>query len=301
VKDHAQAAARIEKDKALFGGHELDGKTLGVVGLGQIGGRVVNAALALGMKVVGYDPELSLEAAWQLPGDRVERAKSLDDLVSISDFITLHVPYMPSTHHMLGKPQLARLKKTAHLVNFARGELVDSEELRNLYDRGHTGKYVTDFADEFMHGHPKTIMLPHLGASTEEAEENSAAMAAKTVKDFLLTGAIRHSVNFPTCSLAQHRDAARLCIVNQNEPGVLGRILSFLGQHNINITQQINMSRGNIAYTVVDIENFPRDPTQLQEELGHVEGIISSRFIGKPFLDELGMPGTFFRQYTPRK
>ncbi|GLC46137.1 hypothetical protein PLESTB_001194100 [Pleodorina starrii] len=297
-KEYEKAAKRIEKDKAMFVGTEIQGKTLGVVGLGAIGGLVVNAALALGMKVVGFDPVLSLDAAWKLPGDRMQRANSLEDLLKVSDYITVHVPYIKNaTHHMLNGANLELCKPGVHLLNFSRGEIIDGEALLDMYKSGRmTGKYVSDFADQYLSGHPKHIVIPHLGASTEEAEDNSAAMAADTIKDFLETGTIRNSVNFPQTVLDKKPGhiGGRLCIVNKNEAGVLGQITTYLGTRNVNIEQQINTSRGDIAYTVLDFANV-EDPAGLQEGLAKAcPGIISSRFIGNVFDDELGKPGTFY-------
>ncbi|GLI61317.1 hypothetical protein VaNZ11_003673 [Volvox africanus] len=297
-KEYDKQAKRIEKDKAMFVGTEIEGKTLGVVGLGAIGGRVVNAALALGMKVVGFDPVLSLDAAWKLPGDRMQRANNLEELLKISDYITVHVPYIKgATHHMLNGANLELCKPGVHLLNFSRTEIIDGEALFDMYKSGRmTGKYVSDFADPYLSGHPRHIVIPHLGASTEEAEDNSAAMAADMIKDFLETGTIRNSVNFPQTVLDKKPGhiGGRLCIVNKNEAGVLGQITTFLGTRNVNIEQQINTSRGDIAYTVLDFGKV-EDPAGLQEGLAKAcKGIISSRFIGNVFDDELGLPGTYF-------
>lgn len=296
--DYDKIAKRIEKDKAKFVGTEIEGKTLGVVGLGAIGGRVVNAALALGMKVVGFDPVLSLDAAWKLPGDRMTRAESLEDLLRASDYITVHVPYIKNaTHHLLNSTNLKICKPGVHLLNFARGEIIDGEAVRDMYNSGAlTGKYISDFADPYLQGHAKHLVLPHLGASTEEAEDNSAAMAADTVMDFLETGTIRNSVNFPQTVLDKKPGhiGGRLCIVNKNEAGVLGQITTFFGAKKLNIEQQINTSRGEIAYTVLDFGKV-EDPAGLQAELAQkCSGIISSRFIGNVFDDEMGQPGSFF-------
>eukprot|EP00239_Pterosperma_sp_CCMP1384_P000653 CAMPEP_0197847014 /NCGR_PEP_ID=MMETSP1438-20131217/4985_1 /TAXON_ID=1461541 /ORGANISM="Pterosperma sp., Strain CCMP1384" /LENGTH=530 /DNA_ID=CAMNT_0043458819 /DNA_START=104 /DNA_END=1696 /DNA_ORIENTATION=+ len=298
--DYAKSSARIEKDKKMFVGQEISGRTLGVIGLGHIGSRVVNAALALGMNVIGYDPVLSLEAAWRLPGDRMTRANSLEELMSKSDYISLHVPYIKdATHHLINAEMLSICKPNLHILNFARGEIVDGAALKQFYDSGKlTGKYISDFADVDLMKENRQIVLPHLGASTGEAEENSAAMAADTIQAFLETGTIRNSVNFPAVDLAPLPKAqmARLCIVNNNAPGVLGQITTFLGNKSINISQQLNVSRGNIAYTVIDMDKRPQNPGELQDELvSACEGIISSRFIGDPFDDEFGQPGTFFK------
>jgi D-3-phosphoglycerate dehydrogenase len=298
--DYAKVAKRIEGDKAMFVGQEIAGKTLGVVGLGQIGARVVEAALALGMQVLGYDPALSVEAALMLPGDRLRRVEKLEDLLAASDYISLHTPYIPGvTHHLLNPETLKQCRPGVHLLNFARGEIVDGAALKAAWDSGAmTGKYIADFTDADLMGHPRHIVLPHLGASTGEAEENSAAMAADTIKSYLETGSIRHSVNFPAVSLpyATGGIKARLCIVNQNTPGVLGAITTFLGDNNINIVQQVNVSRGDIAYTVIDMGDIPANPDQLQTDLASTcEGVISSRFLSDPFNTELGKPGTFYQ------
>lgn len=296
--DYEKVAKRIEKDKAKFVGNEIEGKTLGVVGLGAIGGRVVNAALALGMKVVGFDPVLSLDAAWKLPGDRMARANSLEDLLKVSDYVTVHVPYIKgATHHMLNANNLKLCKPNVSLLNFSRTEIIDGKAVKELWDSGKiTGKYISDFADPDLSGHARYLVIPHLGASTEEAEENSAAMAADTIKDFLEHGTIRNSVNFPQTVLEKKPGhiGGRLCIVNKNEAGVLGQITTYFGQKGLNIEQQINTSRGEIAYTVLDFGKV-EDPAGLQEGLAkNCPGIISSRFIGNVFDDELGQPGTYF-------
>ncbi len=185
--DYSKISVRIEKDKAMFGGTEIEGKTLGVIGLGAIGSRVVNAALGLGMNVVGYDPVLSVEAAWRLPGDKMSRADDLNQLLEVADYITIHVPYIKGvTHHLIDAEALKKCKPGVHLLNFARGEIIDGAAVRAGYDSGKlTGKYVSDFSDPDLMGHPRHLVLPHLGASTVEAEENSASMAAETLMDFL--------------------------------------------------------------------------------------------------------------------
>jgi D-3-phosphoglycerate dehydrogenase len=297
--DYDAISKRIEADKAMFGGCEVEGKTIGVVGLGAIGAKVVTAALGLGMKVVGYDPVLSLDAALQLPGDRMKRVTDLDDLFAEADYITVHVPYIKGvTHHLINSEALAKCKPGVHLLNFARGEIIDGAAVRSGYDNSTlTGKYISDFSDPDLMGHPRHMVMPHLGASTEEAEENSAAMAATTMMDYLETGTIRNSVNFPTTILAPQKNSsgARLCIVNRNEPGALGEITTFLGSKGLNISQQINTSRGDIAYTVIDFTNQPDDAETIQAELAEkCSFIISLRFLGMVFDDDLGEPGTYF-------
>ncbi|KAG1673575.1 hypothetical protein FOA52_003875 [Chlamydomonas sp. UWO 241] len=290
--DYEKINKRIEKDKAKFVGNEIAGKTIGVVGLGAIGGLVVNAALALGMKIVGYDPALSMEAAWKLPGDRMIKAKSFEELLKVSDFITFHVPYIKNaTHHMLNGEMLQLCKPGVHLLNFARREIIDGEALKDMWRGGRmTGKYISDFADPYLQGKPQHIVLPHLGASTAEAEDNSAAMAADTIQAFLEHGTIRHSVNFPQAELDAKKGASlRLCIVMKNCPNALGTLTSFLGEKRINIEQQLMTSRGDVGYTVIDFNSFGamdssdahRGAAEFQAELGaRVPLLISSRIIG---------------------
>mmetsp|Transcript_89976 Transcript_89976/g.226300 ORF Transcript_89976/g.226300 Transcript_89976/m.226300 type:complete len:468 (-) Transcript_89976:62-1465(-) len=296
-QDHSKVEKRIEADKALFAGQEVMGRTLGVVGLGQVGARVVEAGLALGMHVVGYDPALTLDAALRLPGSRMERTGSLQDLLRLSDYVTLHVPYIPDlTHHLINEEVLPLCKPGMHLLNFARDEIVDGAAIKSAWDSGSwCGKYVADFANKELNGHPKFLCLPHLGASTAEAEENSAAMAADTMRLFLETGSIRHSVNFPNLQPQAREGDARLCVVHKNEPGVLGELTGYLGSQKINIAQQLNSSVGKIAYTIIDMQDCPPDPAGLQEALvGVCPEIISLRFLGRLHENEMGQPGTFF-------
>lgn len=281
-KEHKKIEKRIEKDKSLFGGQELLGKTLGICGLGNIGAMVAESALALGMKVVGYDPKLSVDAAWRL-SSKVERCDSLEDVFSKSDYVSVNMPYIKGvTHGAISAAVLAKMKPTCHLLNFARGEIVDGQALLQLYENGHKGRYICDFADEGMQNHPKFMCIPHLGASTEEAEDNCAAMAANQVINFLETGSIINSVNFPTAHLAPQKGHTRLCIVNQNIPGVLGAITTLMGQRGINIAQQLNTSRDKIAYNVLDLQDFPEDADKsaaLQKELASITGVLSTRLI----------------------
>ena len=274
---------RIEKDKKQFGGTELYGKKLGVIGLGHIGAAVADAAIALGMDVIGYDPTLGVDAAWRLPGHILQRADSLEELVTSVDYLTLHVPYMKETHHLIDHTLLRLMKPECHLINFARGELVDTLEIKTMCEEGkRTGMYVADFADEHIWDSDRSIILPHLGASTEEAESNSAQMAANQVMDFIETGSIRNSVNFPTMELPKPRDGeARLCIVNRNVPGMLGLITTTLGSMGLNISQHINNSKGVLAYNAVDLERMPETPVvlEVQKRIAELDGVISSRVI----------------------
>ncbi|GBG30602.1 D-3-phosphoglycerate dehydrogenase [Hondaea fermentalgiana] len=294
-EDFAKCKKRVESDKKMFVGRELTGKTLGVIGLGHIGASVAQTAIALGMNVTGFDPAISLEGAWRLPGDILKRASSLEQLVRESDYISLHVPYIKdATHHLINADMLKAMKPNAAIINFARGELVDSAAMRQLLESGdRTGRYITDFVDESLHDHPKVITMPHLGASTAEAEENAASMAAMEIMDFIETGTIQNSVNFPTAKLDRlPAESRRICIVNRNVPGMLGLITSTLGRANINIMQQINVSRDNIAYNVVDIadSHSPEDLAKLQDDISKLDGVISSRIVsGKD-----GKPGFFY-------
>ena len=279
--DPAKVKKRVESDKKMFGGQEVMGKTLAVAGLGNIGAKVAKAGLDLGMKVIGYDPGMSLEYAWSLPGDRIERAESLDDMCSKADYISLHMPYMKQTHHIFGKSALAKLKPGTHLLNFSRAELVDGEALAAAMNEGSfKGQYVTDLPDKAVHGHEQCTCIPHLGASTEEAEVMSAQMAAEQISSFLSNGDIKHSVNFPSVSLpARAASQTRLCIVNENSSGSLGNIFTHLGSLDLNITQHVNSSRGEIAYNVLDIDTAVDSYQHLLSTLDQVPGVLTGRLI----------------------
>jgi D-3-phosphoglycerate dehydrogenase len=280
--DHKAIAARIEKDKKHFVGCELVGKTLAIAGLGNIGSMVADAALSLGMNVVGYDPKISVDAAWRLPS-AVQKAASLGDAFAAADYVSVNMPYIKGvTHHAIDAEVLGRMKHTCHMLNFSRAEIVDGAALRRVYDAGHQGKYICDFADEFMQDHSKFICIPHLGASTAEAEDNCAFMAADQIIKFLERGHVVNSVNFPTAVLdAAAADHTRLVIINKNVPGVLGMITTLLGDMGVNIAQQLNTSRDDIAYNVIDMQNFPKDEAadKLQLALGQLDSVISTRLI----------------------
>lgn len=292
----AAAAKRVEKDKKAFRGNELAGRTLGVVGLGHIGRLVAHAAVNLGMNVVGYDPAISVDTAWQLPS-KVQKAASLEDLLGPADYITLHAPYIKDvTHHLIGAPEMQLMKKTCNILNFARDELVDSSALKTMYDSGEfSGKYVCDFAIPELHGNGyPCLMVPHLGASTEEAEVNSATMAAKQITDFLEHGIVRNAVNFPNCIPARldQEGLTRMTVVNENKTGVLASLTSALGDFGCNIQQHLNTSRNDIAYNVIDMSNFPENAKDLQVAVSKIEGILSSRIM-------VGDPGTFYHVADP--
>jgi len=288
----------VEKEKKLFVGQELQGKTLGVVGLGNIGSQVVNAAMSLGMDVIGYDPMLTVDAALALP-HKMNRANDVESLLKLSDYVSLHVPYNTHTHHLLGQSELQMMKPEAHLMNFSRGELVDSGAMARLYETdARSGKYISDFVDEKLSvfNGDKVVIMPHLGASTGEAEENSARMAAEEIRGFLERGSIVNSVNFPTCELGPvHPGTNRLCIVNRNVKGVLGNISTLLSDNGINILKQVNVSREDIAYTAIEFEGLPQNPDDVQIALLGIEGVISSRFVGMAFDELYGIPGTHYK------
>jgi len=234
------------------------------------------------MNVVGYDPKISVDAAWRLPSS-VEKMPSLQDACAAADFVSINMPYIKGvTHGVIDASCFDVMKPTCSIVNFARGEIVDGAALLKAYENGHTGKYVSDFPDEFLQEHPNFICIPHLGASTEEAEDNCAAMAAEQVIDFLETGTIKNSVNFPTASLdVQDPEHTRLCVINKNEPGVLGAITTALGSLGVNIAQQLNTSRDAIAYNVVDLQDFPQGEAaaEVQSKLLELDGVLSTRII----------------------
>jgi len=286
---HAAINKRVEKDKKHFGGVELVGKTLAVCGLGNIGAMVAEVALSLGMEVVGYDPKISVEAAWRLSSS-VKKANSLQDAIAAADFVSINMPYIKGvTHHALNEEVLSHMKPTCHILNFARAEIIDGTALQRMYKAGHVGKYICDFPDEHMMDHPKFICIPHLGASTEEAEDNCARMAAEQIIDFLETGTIRNSVNFPATTIERPGEGlARICVINKNVPGVLGEITTFFGSKGLNITQQINTSRDSIAYNVIDLDNelSDADADHIQDELNKLDAVISSRLIWTGSVDE---------------
>lgn len=239
-----------------FGGQEIKGKTLAVIGLGHIGAATARDADALGMKVVGYDPGLSIESALKLPRE-ISLCDSISAAVANADYISLNIPYIKGeggTHGIINKDVINVCKPTAVFLNFARGELVNSEDMKQFLDSGN-GRYVTDFPDDLCWDHKNAVVLPHLGASTEEAEDAAAAMAADTIRDYLESGAIKNSVNFPTVSLGPRPEGCiRMSVVNNNQPGVLAKITEIFAKHNLNIVQQTNQSRGDVAYNLIDID-----------------------------------------------
>mmetsp|Transcript_19779 Transcript_19779/g.29308 ORF Transcript_19779/g.29308 Transcript_19779/m.29308 type:complete len:462 (+) Transcript_19779:88-1473(+) len=274
---------RVEKDKSMFGGREIAGKTLAIIGMGHIGAATAREASALGMKTVGYDPALSIESALKLPRE-ISIADSISSAVAEADYISLNIPYIKGeggTHGIIGKDVLSHMKNDAVVLNFARGELVDSDAMKEYLDAG-DGRYISDFPDDLLWNHKNAILLPHLGASTEEAEETAAAMAADTIQAYLEHGTIQNSVNFPAAALPERKEGSiRVTVATQNVPGMLAYISDVFAKHGINILQQINTSRGDLAYNVIDVELGADtiDLKDLQKELTMHDGVLSSRIL----------------------
>ncbi|MGI9236612.1 MAG: phosphoglycerate dehydrogenase [Woeseiaceae bacterium] len=268
----------VEAGKKQFVGFELPGKALGVIGLGAIGVEVANAALDLGMKVDGFDPSITVRNAWQLSSG-VEQEETLDQLFQHADFVTVHVPLMDVTRNMVNANRLALMNDNGILINFARGGVVDDAAAMAALDSGKLQAYVTDFPTPELIAHPKVVALPHLGASTSEAEENCAIMVAENVKDYLENGNIRHSVNFPEARLPR-LDAWRLTIANANVPNMVGQISTDLAKAGLNIEDLLNKSVGDFAYTIVDVNKEPT--AELLAEIRAIDGVLTLRNLGKP-------------------
>ncbi len=270
----------VETGKKQFVGFELPGRTLGVIGLGAIGVEVANAALALGMKVVGFDPAVTVRNAWQLSSG-VRQAETLDQLFQHADFVSLHVPLMDATRNLVNADRLALMNDGAVLVNFARGGIVDDAAAIAALDSGKLHAYVSDFPTPELIAHPKAVALPHLGASTAEAEENCAIMVAENVKDYLENGNVRFSVNFPESRLPR-LDAWRITLANANVPNMVGQVSTCIANAGLNIEDLLNKSRGDLAYTIVDVNGEPSQA--LLDEIGAIKGVLTLRNLGKPVI-----------------
>ena len=271
--------ALMEREKKRFAGAELGGKTLGVVGLGAIGSLVARMGLDFGMDVVGFDPALSVEAAWRLPSD-VQRMENVQSLVSRSDFVSLHLPVLDSTRGLVNADMLSLFKQGSCLLNFAREEIVTIDAVVSALNGGQLSRYVTDFPHPQLLGRQDTLLMPHIGASTAEAEENCAVMAANQLRAFLEHGNIRNSVNFPAIELDRTTDY-RITIANRNEPGTLSHILTLIGDEGLNVADLLNKSVGDIAYNIVDLDELPQQA--LLDKIGGLEGVINLRLIeGEP-------------------
>ncbi|WP_379946953.1 3-phosphoglycerate dehydrogenase family protein [Enterococcus devriesei] len=269
---------QAEAQKSQFAGTELEGKKLGVIGLGSIGAMVANDAYRLGMEVTGYDPYVSVDTAWSI-SRRVRRATDIKEVLTNCDFITVHVPLTDQTKHLIGPDELVLMKNTAHLMNFARGEIVDTEAVVKAVNEERIGGFTTDFADEKLLHNEKITVLPHLGASTEEAEVNCAKMAARGLKRFLETGVIKRSVNFPNVEMA-FDSPYRITIINKNVPNMLGSIASDIASLDVNIDNMVNRGKDDYAYTLVDVsETDPQKIAAITEKLAQNEGIVRVRAI----------------------
>lgn len=275
IDDAAAMSKLLEKEKKRFKGNELAGKTLGIVGLGAIGSMVADTALSLGMNVAGYDPALSVDAAWRLSSE-VKKVDNLSSLVSQSDYVTLHLPVLDSTRGLVNKDLLASFKTDACLLNFAREEIVDSDAIASALETGELRRYIADFPTPELIKQPNAYLMPHIGASTDEAEDNCAIMAANQLRDFLENGNIKNSVNFPALYM-ERNGGVRIAISNRNVPKMLGNILSLLADENINVLDMINKSREDIAYNLIDVESEP-SATALQKIMD-VEGVINVRVL----------------------
>jgi len=271
----AEISKAVEAGKKNYAGYELPGRTLGVIGLGAIGRLVANAALSLGMKVIGFDPGLTVEGAWQLSSD-VKKANSVDELLRHSDFVTFHVPLIEQTKHLINAERLKAMKDGVVILNFAREGIVDDTAVSAAIKAGKVYGYVCDFPSNLLKNHERVIALPHLGASTAEAEDNCAIMVAEQVRDFLENGNVRNSVNFPDVS-SPRESAHRLIVANANVPNMLGQISETLGNAKLNIHDMVNRSRGDYAYTLVDLDSPV--PDAVCQKLAAIGGVLMVRVV----------------------
>jgi D-3-phosphoglycerate dehydrogenase / 2-oxoglutarate reductase len=266
---------QIEKGKSRFVGPEIQGKTLGVIGLGAIGVMVANAAANLGMRVLGLDPFISVEAAWKLSHE-VIKAPNLDMLLAESDYITIHIPLKDDTRGLFNAERISRMKKGARLLNFSRSGLVDNTAVKAAIAEGQLGGYVIDFPEADLLGVDKVLCIPHLGASTPESEDNCAVMAAEQLREYLEHGNIRNSVNYPNCEMTP-TGKTRITLLNSNVPKVISRITSILGEYGLNIDEMLNKNRGEVAYNIIDVSDSV--PDELIEKLRQVDGVVAVRLI----------------------
>ena len=269
----------VEDGKKAFAGGEIAGQTLGIIGLGKVGSLVAEAAIALGMDVLGYDPEITVDAAWRLPS-QVRRAVSVNDVLKQSNFVTLHVPLFELTRHLVNDANLGLMRPGSVLLNFSRDAVVSEAAVIEALAGGPLAQYVCDFPSTMLHGHPKVIALPHLGASTREAEENCAVMVVDQLRDFLEHGNIRNAVNFPTVAMPRE-SPWRVAIANANVPNMLGQISTTMAQAGLNIHNMVNKSRGEMAYTLVDVDSAVAQPAL--DALAAIDGVLSVRGLPHPF------------------
>jgi D-3-phosphoglycerate dehydrogenase len=270
-----EVPALIEKNKKNFAGTEIMGKTLGIIGLGKIGVMVANAALDLGMQVIGHDPFISVESAWGLSRE-VQRASGLDMLIANSDYISLHTPLNNTTRGMLNAERFSQMKKGVCILNFSRGGIVNNDDLGKAIKSGKVRRYVTDFPDGELLAMENVIAVPHLGASTQEAEKNCAVMVTRQMRDFIETGNITNSVNYPDCKLEQSANC-RLIVMNKNIPNMVGQVSTILAKADINIAEMLNKSKGDYACTIIDISNPPSE--QMIKDITGIKGVVKVRVL----------------------
>ncbi|MBQ8518806.1 MAG: phosphoglycerate dehydrogenase [Agathobacter sp.] len=275
-KDDENIAKTAEKEKKNFAGTEISGKKLGVIGLGAIGVLVANAATNLGMEVYGYDPYISVNAAWSLSGT-VKHISNIDDIYRECDFITIHVPLLDSTKKMVNADAIAKMKPNAIVLNFARDLLVDEEAMVAALEEGRVKQYVTDFANPTVAGKKGCIVTPHLGASTAESEDNCAIMAVREIRDYLENGNIVHSVNYPDCSMGACTTAGRIAILHKNVKGMIGQYTSVLGDADVNVSDMTNKGKGDYAYSLIDVDSPVTE--EVVEKLKAIDGVLKVRII----------------------
>ena len=276
IKDIPDVGKQVEKGKSQFAGHEIAGKSLGVIGLGAIGGPLANAAIKLGMTVYGCDPFISIDAAWHLDSNIIP-VKTRDDIYTNSDIITLHVPLLPDTKGMIDRDAISKMKDGVVILNFARDLLVDDDAMEEALKSGKVRRYITDFPNDRTAGMEGVVAIPHLGASTEESEDNCAKMAVKQVMNYLKNGNIVNSVNFPNCDMGICSKAARVTILHKNIPNMLSQFTTVFSEEHINISDLVNRSKGDYAYTMFDLDSIPSKAAI--EKLSKVEGVIRVREI----------------------
>ena len=276
IKDDPDIAKKVEKGKSRFAGHEIAGKKLGIIGLGNIGGPLANRARKLGMEVYGCDPHISVEAAWNLDG-HVQRVKAPEEIYALCDIITVHVPLLKDTEKMINASALSRMKDGVIILNFARDLLVDDDAMADALASGKVARYVTDFPNPKTANMPGCIAIPHLGASTEESEDNCARMAVRQMMDYLENGNIVNSVNYPNCDMGVCQSEGRITILHHNIPGSLGRFTAAIANENVNIAGLMNKSRGEYAYTMLDLDHHPS--AEAVEHLKGIEGVVRVRVI----------------------
>lgn len=276
IQDAGKMSALLEKQKKHYAGSELAGKSLGIVGLGAIGSMVANVALSLGMEVKGFDPALSVDAAWRLPSE-VQRMESLQALLGEVDYLSLHVPAIAATKHMINEDSLKLMRSDAVILNFARDAIVNPHAIVKALDKGELRQYVCDFPEPCLISHAKVVALPHIGASTAEAEENCAIMAANQLKEYLENGNVVNSVNFPHAKMGRNGVPYRVTFANDNVSGVLGEVLSIFATNKLNVVDMMNKSRNNLAYNILDFDEKPSD--SVIEQLQKVEHVTAVRLL----------------------